>query len=90
MADEDGTRSSDDKPTNEDTSKTSEARHAEIHMELRDSLPGGKAIIAVEQEGEFVWLASKQHVTEQAKDEFLDLLTCIAHERLWLQNWPGR
>ncbi|MEV7154843.1 hypothetical protein AB0N77_09490 [Streptomyces misionensis] len=90
MADEDGTWSSGDKPTDDDASQNSEVPNAEFRMELWDSLPGGKAVIGVEQEGEFVWIASRQHVSEQARDEFVEQLTRIVREGLWVQNWPGR
>ncbi|WP_199572664.1 hypothetical protein [Streptomyces murinus] len=90
MADEDGTWSTGDKPNDEDTSQTSEHPHAEFRMELWDSLPGGKAVIGVEQEGEFVWIASREHVSEQARDELVEQLTRIVREGLWIQNWPGR
>ena len=63
---------------------------AEFHMELRDSLPGNRAVIGVERKGEFVWLASRGHVSEQARDEFVEQLTRIVHEGWWTQNWPGR
>ncbi|MEU8756281.1 hypothetical protein AB0C88_37915 [Streptomyces chartreusis] len=63
---------------------------AEFRMELRDSLPGGRAVIGVEQEGEFVWLASREHVSEQARDEFMEQITRIVKERWWVQNWPGK
>lgn len=62
----------------------------DIRMDLVDSLPGGRAVIGVEQDGEFVWLASKEHVTRQAVDEFVELMTKIAHEEWWVQAWPGR
>jgi hypothetical protein len=61
----------------------------EFQMELRDSLPGGRAVIGVEQDGEFIWLASKQHISQQAVDEFVEQITRIVHERWWVQNWPG-
>jgi hypothetical protein len=63
---------------------------AQIRMELVDTLPGGRAVIGVEQEDEFVWLASKEHVTKQAVDEFVELMTKIADESWWVQHWPGR
>lgn len=63
---------------------------AEFRMELRDSLPGGRAVIGVEQEGEFIWLASREHVSDQARDEFVDQLTKIVEQGWWVQNWPGR
>ncbi|MFF7130052.1 hypothetical protein [Streptomyces sp. NPDC008240] len=66
-----------------------EERQAEFRMELVDSLPGGRAVVGVEQEGEFVWLASKQHVSERARDEFVDQLSRIVREGWWVQNWPG-
>lgn len=62
---------------------------AEFRMELRDSLPGDRAVIGVEQEGEFVWLASRKHVSEQARDEFVDQIGRIVRDGLWVQNWPG-
>ncbi|MFE2965571.1 hypothetical protein ACFXKC_18195 [Streptomyces sp. NPDC059340] len=82
MADEDGAGRDDEAPDTEP--------QTEIRMELRDSLPGGRAVIGVEQEGEFVWLASKKHVTEQARDEFLDQFQRIVREGWWVQNWSGR
>ncbi|MFF5404552.1 hypothetical protein ACFY8K_17075 [Streptomyces misionensis] len=90
MADEDGTWSSGDKPNDDETSQANEAPQAEFHMELRDSLPGGKAVIGVEQDGSFIWIGSKEHITEQARDEFMEMLTRIVSEGLWVQNWPGR
>lgn len=68
----------------------SQQPRAEIRMELRDTLPGGRAVIGVEQEGEFTWLASKEHVTEQARDEFVEQMTEIVRQGWWTQNWPGR
>jgi hypothetical protein len=47
-------------------------------------------VVGVEQDCEFVWLASKKHVTEQARDEFLDQFQRIVRERTWIQNWSGR
>lgn len=63
---------------------------ARFEMELVDELPGGRAIIGVEQEGIFRWLGSRQHVTEQARDEFVAQLTEIVEKGLWTQNWTGR
>lgn len=78
MADEEGADAQgDDRP------------QAEFRMELVDSLPGGRAVVGVERKGEFVWLASKDHVSEQARDEFVDQLTRIVREGMWVQNWPG-
>ncbi len=81
MADEEGTgQRGDDEPKPQSV----------FRMELRDSLPGGRAVIGVEQDGLYVWLASKQHVSTQAVAEFEDQFQRIARERSWMQNWPGR
>lgn len=82
MADEDGAQPRDDEAKDQEP-------QTELRMELVDSLPGGRAVIGVEQEGEFVWLASRQHVSEQGRDEFVELFNRIVHEGLWDQNWPG-
>lgn len=66
------------------------AHQAEFKMELRDTLPGDRAVIGVEQEGEFMWLASKKHLTQQAVDEFTEQLSRIVNEGWWVQNWPAR
>ena len=63
---------------------------AQFRMELRDTLPGGRAVVGVEQEGEFVWLGSKEHISEQARDEFVELISRAVEEEWWVQNWPGR
>ncbi|MYR61134.1 hypothetical protein GTY54_34560 [Streptomyces sp. SID625] len=63
---------------------------AEFHMELVDSLPGGRAVMGVEQEGTFTWLADRHHVSRQAREELLDQLTRIVREGWWTQNWHGR
>lgn len=83
MADEEG--------VNADGDAESEKQPcARIRMELRDTLPGDRAVIGVEQDDEFVWLGSRKHVTEQAWDEFEELLSKIVDEGWWTQNWPGR
>lgn len=80
MADED-TRRGDD--------ESQEARpRPEIHMELVGSLPGGRAVAGVEQEGSFTLLASKEHISEQARDELLEVFQRIVREGWWVQNWP--
>jgi hypothetical protein len=57
-------------------------------VELCPSLPGGRAFACVEQEGRLVWLASKEHVSEQAGDELRDLFQRVLKDGL-MQNWPG-
>ncbi|MFJ2717471.1 hypothetical protein [Streptomyces sp. NPDC087437] len=61
---------------------------AEFRMELRDSLPGDRAVIGVEQEGAFVCLASRKYVDDKAAAEFTDLMQRITGQRWWAQNWP--
>lgn len=68
----------------------SQRPQAEVRMELRDTLPGGRAVIGVEQDGEFTWLASKEHISEQARDELVEQFSRIVREGWWVQNWPGR
>lgn len=63
---------------------------ARFVMEMRDELPGGRAIIGVEQEGEFRWLGSRQHISDQACDELIEQLSIIVEQGLWVQNWTGR
>lgn len=69
--------------------ETPESPSAEFRMELVDSLPGGRAVVGVEQEGRFMWLADRHHVSPQARDEFVEQLTRIVKEEWWVQNWPG-
>jgi hypothetical protein len=73
-----------------DEEQTEPEPRAEFRMELRDTLPGNRAVIGVEQEGEFMWLASREHLTQQAVDEFTEQLSRIVREGWWVQNWPGR
>lgn len=58
-------------------------------MELCDSLPGDRAVIAVESEGEFLWLASKKYVHPKAAAELEEQLQRIVGRGLWVQNWHG-
>lgn len=77
-----------DEDTREGDEESQEVPQPEIRMELVGSLPGGRAIAGVEQEGSFVWLASKDHVSEQARDELLEMFQRIVSEGWWVQNWP--
>ncbi|MFE7236139.1 hypothetical protein ACFVAF_37105 [Streptomyces sp. NPDC057596] len=61
---------------------------AEFRMELRDSLPGDRAVIGVEQEGVFVFLASRKYVDDKTAAEFTDLMQRITGRRWWAQHWP--
>lgn len=67
----------------------SEPPAVEFHVELRDSLPGDRAFIGVEQDGVFVWLASRKYVDPKAADELTDLMQRIFGQRWWVQNWPA-
>jgi hypothetical protein len=92
VADEENVQPRDGKPTDEAAPSapgTDEQPQAEFRMELRDSLPGDRAVIAVEQEGIFMWLASRKYVHEKAVDEFREQLDRIVREGWWVQNWPG-
>jgi hypothetical protein len=89
VADEGNTQPRDDRPSDEDASRPGGGPQAEFRMELRDSLPGDRAVIAVEQEGVFMWLASRKYVHEKAADEFQEQLDRIVGEGWWVQNWPG-
>lgn len=90
MADEESTESRDDQCADGETSQPEVPEpRAEFRMELVDSLPGDRAVVGVEQEGEFMWLASKKHVTQQAVEEFTEQLSRIVREGWWVQNWPG-
>jgi len=46
--------------------------------------------MGVEQDGEFMWLADRNHVSAQARDEFFDQISRMVEEGWWIQNWPGR
>lgn len=88
MADEGNIEPRDDEPAGEETLQP-EGPCVDFRMELVDSLPGGRAVVGVEREGEFTWLASKEHVSKQAVDEFVEQITWMVNEGSWVQNWPG-
>jgi hypothetical protein len=67
-----------------------EPRQADIQIEMRDSLPGDRAVIAVEREGCFTWVASRRYVHPKAVEEFRDQLQQIVRQGMWVQNWTGR
>ncbi|WP_406398751.1 hypothetical protein [Streptomyces uncialis] len=62
---------------------------ATFEMELVDSLPGGRVVLGVEEDGLFTWLAVRGHVSEQAREELIDQLKYIVEQGLWVQNWGG-
>jgi len=92
MADGEREESRDEHPTGQGTPDEEQPplhQQAEVRMEMRDSLPGDRAVIGVEQDGEFMWLASRKYVHPKAVEEFQDQLQRIVGQRMWVQNWPG-
>ncbi len=88
MADTEGANpQSDGEPRSSDTPQEAPPP-VEVDIELWDSLPGDRAFAVVEQEGRVVWLASKGHVSAQARDELADVLAKFTREQSWTQNWP--
>ncbi|GGQ38269.1 hypothetical protein ACFFKE_32145 [Streptomyces mutabilis] len=67
----------------------SEPGDVQIDVELRDGLPGGRAFIAVEQDGLVTWLADKNKVPEQAVGDLLAEMRSMVRQRGWVQNWSG-
>jgi hypothetical protein len=81
MADEDSTQHGD--------GESRDGRpQREIRMELVGSLPGGRAVAGVEQEGSFTLLASKEHISDQARDELVELFHRIVSEGWQVPRWP--
>lgn len=60
----------------------------EVEIQFVDSLPGGRAVMPVERDGKFAWLAVRGHISRQAAREMVADLTYIISSGLWLQNWP--
>lgn len=77
-----------EEPRNDDAGDSKEPCAA-FRIELRDSLPGDRAVVGVEQEGAFVWLASRKYIHPKAVDELTENLTRIMREGRWVQSWPG-
>lgn len=91
MADGEREESRDQNPAGQEVPRKEQSepkQQAEFRMELRDTLPGDRAVIGVEQEGQFMWLASRKYVHPKAVEEFQDQLQRIVGEGWWLQNWP--
>lgn len=80
MADEDSTPQGD--------GESREVHQPEIQMELVGSLPGGRAVAGVEQEGSIVLLASREHISEQASGELTDVFQRIVREGWWPRSRP--
>ncbi|CAL9314284.1 hypothetical protein ACFZCM_31650 [Streptomyces rochei] len=71
------------------TPDRSEPGDVHIDIELRDGLPGGRAFIAVEQDGEVVWLADENKVPAPVARDLLTEMRGMVRKRGWVQNWPG-
>lgn len=72
----------------EDEGRTPDEDDAlEVDMEFVDALPGGRAVMPIEEEGRFVWLVAPGHVSPQARTEMLKDLNHIIRSGLWVQNW---
>ena len=59
----------------------------EFRLEMRDALPGDRAIIGVEQEGVLVWVASKKHVPPNVASDIDEQMRRVVRD--WKQKWPG-
>jgi hypothetical protein len=63
------------------------APQMEVHIELVDSLPGGRVVMPVERDGTFAWLVVHGHISPQACREMAADLDYIIKSGLWRQNW---
>lgn len=87
MADGESTESRDE--SGEQVPQAERTEPADIRFEFRKSLPGDRAVIAVEQDGEVTWLASERHVPPKAAADFLAEMRRMVQGGGWVQNWPG-
>jgi hypothetical protein len=83
MADEENAEPRDDEPE-------ASGPCVEFSMEIRDSLPGDRAVVGVEQKGHFVWLFSEKYVHPKAVEELTGVIDRLLREGSWAQGWPGR
>lgn len=87
MADAEGaTPQSDDEPRSSDTPETPPP--VKVDIELCEGLPGNRAVAAVEQDGRLILLASREHVSKQARDELAEVLGELARQGSLAQSWP--
>lgn len=61
----------------------------EFRVELRDRLPGDRAVIGVEQDGEITLIASRKYVQPKAVEDLLDTIGRMIREGSLAHSWPG-
>lgn len=90
MADEGTTEPREDQAERVPTPRATEPDdNVQIDIELRDGLPGGRAVIAVEQDGAVTWLADKRLVPAQVAGDLLAEMRRMVRDQGWKQNWSG-
>lgn len=87
MADGENTKPQDERDAHVPASDHPEPGDVQIDIELRDSLPGGRAFIAVEQDGAVTWLADRTKVPAQAALDLLAEMRSMVSGHGWTQNW---
>jgi hypothetical protein len=87
MADGEVTNPRDNESTDQQVPHRGNSQPPEFLIEMRDSLPGDRAIIGVEQDGALVWLASRKHIPPNVASEVEEQMRRFV--RSWSQNWPG-
>jgi hypothetical protein len=87
MADGEVTNPRDSESTDQQVPHREKFEPTDFLIEMRDSLPGDRAIIGVEQEGVLVWLASRKHIPPNVAFEVEEQMRRLV--RNWSQNWPG-
>lgn len=58
--------------------------------ELTDRLPGGRAVVRLEREGEIVLRFAEGHLSPQGRAELTELMQAGLDSGAWIQNWGGR
>jgi hypothetical protein len=87
MADDDAAteRNRNDEPSPEPV--TPPDPQMDVHIQFVNSLPGGRAVMPVEEAGKFIWLVVHGHISPQAASEMETDLSHIIRSGLWRQNW---
>jgi hypothetical protein len=87
MADGEITRPRDEESTDRKVPHRAGFEPTQFQLDMRDALPGDRAIIAVEQNGALVWVASKKHVPPHVASDITELMQRFVLD--YRQNWPG-